>query len=68
MKNLNKNKYYKQQLQEGRKIRRLYSNLVNFTLINNSPSLLCKIIDKAVHYHNQFNYDKWEKMEESNGK
>jgi glycosyltransferase involved in cell wall biosynthesis len=64
--NLNDNEYYKKELKTGRIKKKIYSKLVNFALCNNFPLFLCKILDKAVYYNNQYMRDKWRNMEESN--
>ncbi|MDF2865559.1 MAG: hypothetical protein K0R72_368 [Clostridia bacterium] len=61
IKKLNENEYYKKQLDDGRKVKKIYSKLVNFALYNNLPFLLCRIVKNSVYYNNQYNDDMWRK-------
>lgn len=66
-KSIEYNKYYKQNLFSGRKLKVFYFELVDFALYNNIPGLLCKVLDKAVYYKRQYISDEWEKLEEKDG-
>lgn len=56
---LNSNEYYNEKLNNGRKIKRIYANLIEFSLCRNLPLMLCIFLKKAVYYNNQLIEDKW---------